>query len=394
MNIENIINKLVWYIPLKKIRNIVRDILLENFKLLEYIKININTNEENFQFQINNNKEFIKRQSDIISDMILYKDKEKIFYLQTPDHGNLGDHAIAYAATKLLKDIYPNKIILDYTYNDLFYCFDLIAKFINDSDTIYITGGGNMGNLYITEENMRRKIIKKFINNKIIIFPVSITFTNDKEGNIELELSKEIYNCHRNLTIMVRDKISYEFAKKHFNSNILLSPDLALYLSNSINIINNTRKNILFVLRNDKEKILDDNIIEQIKNYISSIKENYNYLNTHIGEYRTINKCEREEYIFNILNEISHYKLCITDRFHGLIFSYITNTPCIVFKSLDHKIESGVEWFNDINWIYKVSNNNIDEINNIIKEYLTYNTEVEKNSIKYNKLIKNNLIKI
>ena len=374
MNIENIINKLVWYIPLKKIRNIVRDILLENFKLLEYIKININTNEENFQFQINNNKEFIKRQSDIISDMILYKDKEKIFYLQTPDHGNLGDHAIAYAATKLLKDIYPNKIILDYTYNDLFYCFDLIAKFINDSDTIYITGGGNMGNLYITEENMRRKIIKKFINNKIIIFPVSITFTNDKEGNIELELSKEIYNCHRNLTIMVRDKISYEFAKKHFNSNILLSPDLALYLSNSINIINNTRKNILFVLRNDKEKILDDNIIEQIKNYISSIKENYNYLNTHIGEYRTINKCEREEYIFNILNEISHYKLCITDRFHGLIFSYITNTPCIVFKSLDHKIESGVEWLNNIESISYVSD--IKDINNItllINKYLEMN---------------------
>ncbi|WP_300742611.1 hypothetical protein [uncultured Brachyspira sp.] len=75
MNIEDIINKLVWYIPFKKIRNIIRNILLEHFKLLEDIKNKINSNKENFQYKINNNEELIKRQNDILSDMILYRDK-------------------------------------------------------------------------------------------------------------------------------------------------------------------------------------------------------------------------------------------------------------------------------------------------------------------------------
>ena len=41
----------------------------------------------------------------------------------------------------------------------------------------------------------------------------------------------------------------------------------------------------------------------------------------------------------------SKYKLVITDRYHGTIFSLIAGTPVIVLSSADHKLSSGVKWF-------------------------------------------------
>lgn len=42
---------------------------------------------------------------------------------------------------------------------------------------------------------------------------------------------------------------------------------------------------------------------------------------------------------------LSHYRLVITDRYHGAIFSQIVSTPTIVLSSADHKLSSGVKWF-------------------------------------------------
>ena len=75
------------------------------------------------------------RYCNILSDIILYKDKPKIFYLQTPEHCNIGDLAIAYFSRKFLSDIFPNNIILEYTYNDILGANNLIQKFINSKDS-------------------------------------------------------------------------------------------------------------------------------------------------------------------------------------------------------------------------------------------------------------------
>lgn len=62
-------------------------------------------------------------------------------------------------------------------------------------------------------------------------------------------------------------------------------------------------------------------------------------------------------------------KLVITDRYHGLIFSVITHTPVIVFKSFDTKISSGVKWFKDLEWVHYVDSNDLNNIFKIVDKY-------------------------
>ena len=323
---------------------------------------------------------------DIFSDMILYKDKPKIFYLKSVDYENTGDNAIVYANIKLLKDIFPNKIILEYTLNDILRANNLIQKMITDKDIIFMPGGGNLGNLYLIEEIPRRQIIKCYNKNQIIILPQTIYFTEDENGKKELEISKNIYNSHENLTIMTRDEKSYQFAKEHFNSNIVLCPDSVFYLHNKIKLKSTNRNGVIFILRDDKEKILDNDLVNSIKQYLNSINKNYFFYDEYIEKSKRINKSEREDYIFERLNKISEYKLCITDRLHGLIFSYITNTPCIAFNNLDRKVEGTAKWLENVEWIYKADINDFNKIKEFINKYLNNNI-IEKH-IDFNKKIK------
>ena len=376
MNLDKkTIDNICWWIPNKKLRQSVKDLLSMLFE--------IKNNNSYILYKLDKKNEKDDRVYNILSDMILYKDKSKIFYLQTPEHGNIGDHAIVYSSTKLLKDIYKDKVILEYSYNDLLQIGDLVYKFITKDDIIFLPGGGNMGDLYLNEEILRREIIKKYSDNKIIIFPESITFTNEKE----LELSSKIYNSHNNFTIFTRDEKSYLFAKEHFyNNKVVLMPDIVLYLENRLDdnllISRDKRQGIIFILRDDKEKIVDNDLINIIKNKYINYLEYDTYLNIYI-----YNIYNREKYIYEALNKISSHKLCITDRFHGLIFSYLTNTPCIVFNSLDHKIEYGAKWFENVEWIYKADINDFDKIKEFINKYLNNNNAIYKH-IDFSKKIK------
>jgi len=67
----------------------------------------------------------------------LYKNKSKIIFLSTPEHGNLGDHAITIAINKILADKYPDKKILEFSFNKYNERKIDIQKVINNRDIIY-----------------------------------------------------------------------------------------------------------------------------------------------------------------------------------------------------------------------------------------------------------------
>ena len=75
------------------------------------------------------------------------------------------------------------------------------------------------------------------------------------------------------------------------------------------------------------------------------------------------------------LNLARGARVVVTDRYHGVIFSVITHTPVIVFKSYDTKISAGIRWFQDLEWVHYAEKMEFDEIRRLL-EYYCANEEV------------------
>ena len=317
---------------------------------------------------------FLAEQPALLEMMTAIKsDAKKIFLLGTPRHGNLGDHAIALGEIKILREYFPEHEIVDIPQNYLLGAFGELLwglgaeKFIRDGDVICYTGGGNLGNLWLDDEYARRLVIAKFPQNKIVIFPQSIYFTDDDAGRRELAISQKIYNAHKDLHLMTRDEVSFDFAQKFFPQidNHLL-PDAATVLRGITDNLNVERNGVLFILRRDKEKVRNDDNIRYLQKYFAGKNIPFDVTDTMLDE--KITAGNREQKIFDMLAKIRGSKLVVTDRFHGVIFSFVTRTPVIAFKSFDTKISSGIKWFRNFPSIFYAEGRAWSDVENFIRE--------------------------
>lgn len=299
------------------------------------------------------------------------KDAHKVFLALSADYGNIGDMAITIAQAKILEEIFPDRQLIELPMKDIYNCINIVKEIINDNDIITLIGGGNIGNVYLGFEKKRRFLIENFKNNKIISFPQSIDFLETSDGQEEFKNSINTYASNRKLTLFAREQKSFNIMKNNFKNDVFLIPDTVLYLKDKINsnITHHSRQNITLCLRNDKEKITDINFKEEIQQLLKS--NGFNNIishDTHIGEV-TVSADERYTIFFNLLSEFTKAKIIITDRLHGMIFSVITNTPCIVFDNSNHKNLSTYEtWFKDFPNIRFMHNYNTETFLKYINE--------------------------
>ncbi len=285
-----------------------------------------------------------------------YKNIKKIIYTITPPSSlkNVGDHAQVIAIKKWFMDNFNEYLILEFNKNEVYKYLYYIKKIVNEDDLIFLHSGGNLGDRGLWSENARRLIIKNFPKSKIISLPQTIFFSDAQKGVKELEVTKRIYNNHKDLTIIARDEHSLRLAKDYFpKCKAIACPDFVLYLTHCDNI-SEERKNILLCLRNDSESIIDENLKGKIKKWIGDLGEDCQEYDTTLD--RNIPKENREEELNIALNLFRKHKLVITDRFHGVIFSVITKTPCIALKTVDHKLTESIKWFKDLNYIFYTKN--------------------------------------
>lgn len=289
------------------------------------------------------------------------KNQKKVIIMQTPTHRNLGDHAIAYAQKQFVIDNATDFEIIEIPYKDVYKSCRNIKKVLNNDDIIIIHGGGNMGDLYIYEEYMRRHIISYFRKYKVISFPQSIYFSDSLSGNIELFISKNKYRKNKNLLLVAREKESYEKMKKIFaEQNVILTPDIVLSLDKRAE---STRKGILTCLRNDKEKLITES---DVKKLYQNLKEKYQgVIVTDTLLDKDVAIGERETELNKMWKAIRGAEVVITDRLHGMIFCAITSTPCIVFRNSNNKIEQSYNnWLSNLGY-FKFCN--VEEIKTITK---------------------------
>ena len=313
-----------------------------------------------------------------IMESIRANDK-RIFLAGTPMHGNLGDQAIVLGELTVLKNYFPDYEIIDLPYDYLTGDFGEFFwglgwdKLVKQNDIIFLFGGGNLGNLWLNEEQLSRKLIEKFPDNKIVIFPQSVYFTADDNGRRELELSAKIYNAHNDLHLMLRDENSFNLAQKIFpDVHKYLLPDAATSLQGILDDVKAEREGVLFILRSDKEKDRDDKIIEMLQTTFLNANIPFEVIDTVIDE--RVTTLDRESKVRAVLTKIRKSKLVITDRFHGVIFSFITRTPVIAFKSFDTKISSGIKWFKNVPSIFYAEERGTAGIKNFINRALKSGT--------------------
>ena len=296
---------------------------------------------------------------------------KKIFLVGTPRHGNIGDQAIVFAEYHVLQNLFPEYKIVDVPYpfmtgefSEIFYGLGF-KKYVQPDDLVVMHGGGNLGNLWVKEEEFRRNVIVRFHENKTIIFPQSIYFTYDTEGNRQLAISQKIYNEHPDLHLMLRDENSFNLANKIFPLiNTYLMPDVVTTLLGIMDNVNLKREGVLFVLHRDKEKVRDNSTVANLQEFLTAQNIPFSVTDTVINE--IIYKENREKKINDVLMKIRQSRLVITDRFHGVVFSYITRTPVMAFKSFDTKISSGIKWFKDLPSIYYAEDSNFGSLQSFI----------------------------
>ena len=266
------------------------------------------------------------------------------FVFGEPFHSNAGDQAQSYCIQKWIINHYPDYKIRWYDSQSLFYLnyepIRRIKKIIKAKDLIFLHSGYHTTDLYMWEEELQRQVIKAFPKHRIIALPQTINYTTEEEKNKSIQ----IYNQHKDLFFFCRDSVSYKEAKHLFyNSRLYLFPDIVTSMIGQRNY-NHIRKGILLCLRNDKEAVLTADEREKLKldlGKIDQVTETDTTLKIEPNEF----KKNREKILEDLWSEYAKYKVVITDRYHGTIFSLIAATPVLVIPSSDHKLSSGVDWF-------------------------------------------------
>ena len=174
-----------------------------------------------------------------------------------PDAANAGDHAIWIGEKIFLKTLG-----IDVAYQCSMETYDKIAmtKALG-SGTILMHGGGNFGDTYIFHQ-FRHRILADFPDNKIVIFPQTVMFFTDAG----IRQSAELFAAHTDVTIAVRDVLSFHILKKSFGprQRIILAPDMAFMIEEQTRPIKPTF-GIVWLSRMDSEGVHGASIPETVK---------------------------------------------------------------------------------------------------------------------------------
>ena len=299
--------------------------------------------------------------------------KEAIL-LQTPLHGNIGDHAIAEAERKYLNEI--GITFCDYPWTEG--KEKLLARFTPRWKLILVTGGGYLGQLWTNEEQRFRNTLLAYRKNRIIVFPQTVYFDlKNEDGEKCFQESKKIYESHPNLTIFAREKQTFQLLKSHMpNVKTDLVPDMVMALE--WKKIDTLRDGALICIRNDKERTLTEEDYYRLTAYVGEAYSKVIVTDTVIAG--KIDLVHREKAVHDKLIEFASVKIVITDRLHGMIFAAITETPCIVVNSLSPKIEGCYEWIRDLSYIRFVES--VDEIPELLVELQCVKSQYDRAGIK------------
>ena len=267
------------------------------------------------------------------------RQRKKAIMLATAEHQNIGDSAITLAEQQLLSSQFPDYYQVEISTYEFARKEAYLHAIVNPQDILFLNGGGNIGDVYPEEEQFHQTIVEQFPNNRIVVFPQTISFRH-LDGKT-LRDSQRAYNGHRDLTMYLRGRESLEFARTYFpNVKSVLMPDVVHLLQTEYTF---PRSGALMCIREDGESSLDEAQREMLRSLVEKMFQNVEHTtNIHPED---VTRDIRGLVVRQELMRFAKHQVVITDRLHGMIFSVITGTPCVVLSSFNQKIREYYEAF-------------------------------------------------
>jgi pyruvyl transferase EpsO len=283
--------------------------------------------------------------------------------LDFPNHANVGDSAIWLGEVAYLKDVlgsFPS-FVCEHTNFDP----DLLRKAL-PSGPIFLSGGGNFGDVWPKHQRFRESVIQQFPDRHIIQLPQTIQFAN----SALIERTANIIKRHSNFVLFVRDRRSFEVARSVFDCPVQLAPDMAFHLGAIQRPVSATCR-LLLLLRMDKESaqrgislplglaegVVVANWREEDPKLLIKMKCRTALLSLLKLRFKTLSKSKCRELLFRSLARqrvsrgtklLSSADYVITDHLHCHILCVLLGIPHIVLENSYGKLGSFIEtWTKD-----------------------------------------------
>lgn len=276
---------------------------------------------------------------------------KRVILFGEPIHPNLGDQAQLMCTEQLLAKNYPNYKLIKAGMLFQPCCDDIKRNLINTSlmkllllkmfvkkEDLFI---GHSGYFFVDHHSgwFTYYTLMNHFKNQMIILPQTVNFYTP----VIKQMASKAFSHKANLTIMCRDEVSYKNAQELFSgTKLLLYPDIVTSLIGTRQY-NHARNGVLFCMRDDIEAHYNPKDIDDLMTRFANERTEKVDTTIKVGLGDMLKN--RDRYINEIIEKISTYKVVITDRYHGTIFSAIASTPVVVIASADHKLSSGVNWF-------------------------------------------------
>ncbi|MBP0495695.1 polysaccharide pyruvyl transferase family protein [Pararoseomonas indoligenes] len=268
-----------------------------------------------------------------------------------PDIRNPGDSAIWMGQIRYLAAMHRRRPAFLSKMRD-FSADDLIKAV--PSGPIFIQGGGTFGDIWVGHQNFREYLMERFPDRRIIQFPQSIHFKSAKR----LEQAKRAIERHGNFVLLVRDSQSEWIARRHFNCDIRLCPDMAFWMG-PVKPLGEVGVPVLCVLREDKERARPDHTLapdmpaeDWINEAAWKIKaaKAIGYASAALvppfgeAQFRALDSAAHARVSRGFVH-LSRARAIVTDRLHVHIFCLLLGQPHAVLDNSYGKVRAFMETF-------------------------------------------------
>ena len=147
----------------------------------------------------------------------------EVAFVNFPNIANVGDAAIWLGTRRALE---AGGIRVLHMCEPATYSPRLVARAVGEHGTILLQGGGNLGDAYVPQHSARERVLADFPRARVIQLPQTVWFRDPAR----VERFRRLAEAHSDLTLMLRERRSLEWAQAELQVPVVLCPDMAFAL--------------------------------------------------------------------------------------------------------------------------------------------------------------------